>query len=92
MSPRMKNSLICSRPSPFESITLRKPTSLQFRTQSSALTSAMALPMMPVARFGSSTWSLVNVASAGAVKYSRKMKSSDHATDCRAARTDGVVK
>ena len=32
------------------------------------------------------------VASAGAVKYSRKMNSSDQATDLRASRTEGVVK
>ena len=68
MSPRMKNSLICSMPSPFESITFRKPTSLQFLIQSSAFTSAMLLPMMLVAKFGSRIWILVNVASAGAVK------------------------
>ena len=48
--------------------------------------------MMLVARFGSSICSLVKVASAGAVKYSRKMKNSDQATDLRASRTDGVVK
>jgi hypothetical protein len=34
----------------------------------------------------------VNVASAGAVKYSRKMKNSDQATEVRAAFTEGVVK
>jgi len=36
--------------------------------------------------------SLVNVARAGAVKYNRKMKNSDHTTERRASRTDGVVK
>ena len=48
--------------------------------------------MMLVARFGSSTCSLVSVASAGAVKYRRKMNKSEKETDLRAARTEGVVK
>jgi hypothetical protein len=55
-------------------------------------TAANGLPMMEVGRFGSMICSLVSVARQGAVKYSRKMKNSDHPTDLRAARTDGVVK
>ena len=47
-----------------------------------------SLPIIPVARLGSRSCSLVNVASAGAVKYSKKMNSKDHATDLRASRTD----
>ena len=70
----------------------RKPTAAHFWIHSSAFTSAIGLPMMLVARFGSSTCSLVKVASAGAVKYSRKMNNSDQPTDLRAACTDGVVK
>ncbi len=68
MSPRMKNSLICRMPSPLLSMIARNPTVLHFWIHSSAFTSAMDLPMMLVARFGSSTCSLVKVASAGAVK------------------------
>ena len=34
---------------------------------------------------------LTSTASAGAVKYSKKMKNSDQVTDCRASFTDGVV-
>src|SRR3546814_13299027 len=48
--------------------------------------------MIAVGRVGSRSCSFDSVASAGAVKYSRKMNSSDHATDLRAARTDGIVK
>ena len=40
--------------------------------------------MTEVARFGSIIGSLLEVASAGAEKYSRKMKNSDQATDVRA--------
>ncbi|MND00485.1 hypothetical protein D3C83_191230 [compost metagenome] len=56
------------------------------------MTSASGLPMTLVGRLGSSICSLVKVASAGAVKYSRKMKNSDQATELRAPRTVGVVK
>src|SRR3546814_13577615 len=48
--------------------------------------------MIAVGRVGSRSCSFDSVASAGAVKYSRKMNSSDQATDLRAERTDGVVK
>ena len=88
----MKNTLICRMPSPLPSMILTKPTFDHFCTHSRALASAIDPPMMPVARFGSRIDSLVKVASAGAVKYSRKMKISDQPTDWRAAFTDGVVK
>ena len=37
------------------------------------------------------TSNFTSTASAGAVKYSRKMKNSDQVTDCLASFTDGVV-
>jgi hypothetical protein len=46
--------------------------------------------MIAVGRVGSRSCSFDSVASAGAVKYSRKMKNSDQETDLRAVRTDGV--
>ena len=67
-------------------------TSVQFLIHSRLFTSAMDLPMMMLARFGSISCSFVSVARAGAVKYSRKMKNSDQDTERRAERTVGVVK
>src|SRR3546814_1880134 len=64
----------------------------QFWIQARLLTASKDWPMIAVGRVGSRSCSFDSVASAGAVTYSRKMNSSDHATDLRAARTDGVVK
>src|SRR3546814_16491547 len=64
----------------------------QFWIQARLLTTSKDWPMIAVGRVGSRSCSFDSVASAGAVKYSRKMNSSDHATDLRAARTDGVGK
>ena len=52
----------------------------QFFTHARLFTASNDFPMMLVARFGSISCSFVSVARAGAVKYSRKMNSSDHAT------------
>jgi hypothetical protein len=68
MSGRMKNSLSCRMPSPFWSATATMPTALQFWIQARFITSATGLPMIEVARFGSSNCSFVSVARAGAVK------------------------
>src|SRR3546814_18767291 len=64
----------------------------QFWIQARLLTASKDWPMIAVGRVGSRSCSFDSVASAGAVKYSRKMNSSDPETDLRAARTDGVVK
>ena len=50
------------------------------------------MPIIPVARFGSNICIFESVANAGAVKYNKKINSKDHATDLRAALTEGVVK
>ena len=50
-------------------------------------TSANAFPITDVASVGSRSCSFVSVARAGAEKYSRKMKNSDHPTERRAERT-----
>src|SRR6056300_1898588 len=64
----------------------------QFCTQSRACTSAIDLPIIPVANDGSINCSLDNVANIGADEYSKKIKNSDQATDFLADFTDGVVK
>lgn len=92
MPERMKNSLIWTIPSPLLSETASMPTLDQFCTQVSACTSSTAFPITAVGSEGSSSCSFVSVARAGAVKYSRKMNSSDQPTERRAERTDGVVK
>ena len=92
MSGRMKNSLICRMPSLLPSVTASIPTDDHCLIHSRFCTCSMDLPMIAVARFGSNSCSLVSVAKAGAVKYSRKMKNSDQDTERRAERTVGVVK
>ena len=59
---------------------------------SRACTSAIDLPIIPVANDGSINCSLDNVANIGADEYSKKIKNSDQATDFLADFTDGVVK
>jgi len=92
MSGFRKNSLICSIPSALLSLMASRPIALHFWIHSSDSTWSTDAPMIEVGRFGSIICSLLNVASAGAEKYSRKMKNSDQATELRASRTDGVVK
>ncbi|MCY1372610.1 hypothetical protein D9M69_598300 [compost metagenome] len=86
MSPPMDISLSCSSPSWLISVTDSSEGSTLFHAETHWGNWSKGVPM--------STWNTSNftsTASAGAVKYSRKMKNSDQVTDCRASFTLGTV-
>src|SRR5712691_9640249 len=81
---RTTKSAHWTMPSPFLSTTVKRPAGCQKVTQ---LGSSLILD--PTSRV--KTAKRAKAAYAGAVKYRRKMKNSDHATEVRACLTDGVV-
>ena len=76
----------CTRPSPFTSSTDSSDASTRAHC---AIQWGKASKLLPT-RF-CMTSNFTSTASAGALRYSRAMKNSDHATDDRAAVTDEAV-
>ena len=92
ISPLMKNSFKSRIPSELKSWICIHFWAFHAWYQSIFCTSAIDLPIIPVAKFGSIKASLDTVASIGAEVYKSAIKNNDHATDFLAALTLGVVK
>ena len=86
MSPPIVISLSCSTLSLLTSTTDNSAGSTLFQacTQAGNWSKGVPTSVVKISYFTST-------ASAGAVQYSKKMKNSDHVTDCLASRTLGTV-